>query len=144
MALNLSLPVEQTTRADLILDEGKRLKLYHDSRGIASIGIGRNLVANGISEDEAQLMLTNDMRIAEQGLDLHCPWWRTKKLNVQRVLWNLAFNMGITKLLTFGTFLHLLLIDDIDGAADDLEQTAWFGEVGERGPRMVQRLQGVI
>lgn len=144
MSLSKSLPVETVTRADLVLDEGKRLRLYHDSRGIASIGVGRNLEANGISDAEAEMMLTNDMAAAERGLDLHLPWWRSKKPEVQRVLWNLAFNMGIAKLLTFATFLHLLLVDDIDAAADDLENTAWYDQVGERGPRMVQRLQGLI
>lgn len=142
--LHLSLPVDAATRDDLRLDEGRRLQLYRDSRGNASIGYGRNLDAVGISDEEAEMMLTNDMAAAERGLDLHCPWWRSKNFNVQRVLWNLAFNLGIAKLLTFGTFLHLLLINDINGAADDLERTAWYGQVGERGPRMVQRLTGVI
>jgi lysozyme len=138
------LPLDLTTRDDLRLDEGRRLKAYRDSMGITTIGYGRNLETNGISDAEAELLLTNDMTRAAADLDRLLGWWRAKPPRVQRVLWNLCFNMGIVKLLTFSTFLLLLKSDDIDGASDDLERTLWFKQVGQRGPRMVQRLQGVI
>ena len=42
-------------------NEGLRLKLYFCSEGIATIGYGRNLIDTGISKEEAQLMLENDI-----------------------------------------------------------------------------------
>ena len=45
-------------------NEGLKLKLYFCSEGIATIGYGRNLINTGISKEEAQLMLENDIEKA--------------------------------------------------------------------------------
>ena len=46
---------------ELIRDEGLRLKVYLDSEGIETIGVGRNL-QKGITRDEAMFLLNNDIR----------------------------------------------------------------------------------
>jgi lysozyme len=73
-------------------------------------------------------------------LDAAHPWWRALDAQRQRVMINLGFNLGVPKLSTFNTFLDLMQKHDFEGAATDLEGTAWYEQVGERGPRMVQRL----
>lgn len=139
MSYDLAL-LEADLRADLIVDEGNRLKIYKDSRGFSSIGIGRNLDAEGISQAEASFMLANDMASHETDLDRALPWWRTLDEPRARVVANLCFNMGITKLAAFTGFLGFLQRGDWPGAAADLKTTAWYGQVGLRGPRMVTRL----
>ena len=125
---------------DLDLDEGVRLKLYYDSRDIPSIGCGRNLEAEGISLAEEDFMLANDLASHEADLDRELPWWRQLDEPRARVLVNLCFNMGITTLMEFTTFLGYLKENELELAADDLEHTAWYGQVGQRGPRMIARL----
>lgn len=51
---------------DLIRDEGLRLKPYHCTAGKLTIGYGRNLDDNGISEEEALSMLRNDIATSRQ------------------------------------------------------------------------------
>ena len=63
----------------LMLDEGLRFKVYNDATGLPidfrdyngnpTIGYGRDLIGQGISLDEARLLLTND--IARIEADLH-------------------------------------------------------------------------
>lgn len=132
--------LEADLRADLIVDEGDRLKPYKDSRGFLSIGIGRNLTSEGISQVEAAYLLANDMASHEADLDRALPWWRTLDEPRARVLANLCFNMGIATLVTFKGFLALMQKGDWQGAANDLKSTAWYNEVGLRGPRTIARL----
>lgn len=126
---------------DLKVDEGVMLKPYKDTAGKITIGIGRNLTDDGISQAEMLVLYNTDIMMVTTDLDADLTWWREKPDNVQRVLINLCFNMGWTKLSAFHTFLQLIEQDDIEGAIADLEGTAWFGEVGLRGPRMVARLR---
>jgi lysozyme len=96
-------------RSDLTRDEALRLKPYRDSVGKLSIGVGRNLDDKGISEAEAEFMLTNDITEHLALLDKYLPWWRTLDEARQLALANLAFNLGVGpsaeqplgKLLTF-------------------------------------------
>ena len=127
--------------ADLTTDEGIRYKPYVDTTGNLTIGVGRNLTVNGITVGEMNLMLTNDIGMAVAGLDAHLSWWRDLDQPRQRVMINLAFNMGVNELETFGTFLSLMQAKNYDGAANDLAGTLWYGQVGQRGARMIARLR---
>lgn len=49
--------------------EGLRGKPYHCSQKFLTIGYGRNLETRGITEDEAEEMLLNDLSDVEQALD---------------------------------------------------------------------------
>lgn len=125
---------------ELIVDEGKRLKPYKDTHGNVSIGIGRNLSGVGISEKECQDMFVDDCISAISALDTYINWWRSSPPNVQRVLINLCFNMGWQKFSAFHQFLQLVQAGDYEAAANDLQSTTWWSQVGGRGPRMVNRL----
>ena len=58
------LPIVNSCKIYITENEGLRLKLYFCSEGIATIGYGRNLIDTGISKEEAQLMLKNDIEKA--------------------------------------------------------------------------------
>lgn len=126
---------------DLKQDEGYRLKPYLDTVKKISIGIGRNLSDVGLSDIEVMSLYNNDIAVVTACLDTHIIWWRTKPDNIQRALINLCFNMGWTKFSAFTTFLKMVEADDIEGACSDLQDTAWFDQVGLRGPRMIARLR---
>jgi len=129
-------------QAELTVDEGRNLRLYVDSRGYASIGIGRNLTSNGITAAECEAMFQHDVDEAVADLDHFIPWWRTLPPARQRVMVNLTFNMGWPTLSTFRRFLARMEQQDWAGAAAELRASQWWHQVGERGPRMVARLVG--
>lgn len=80
----------------LLIDEGKRLKVYRDSKGIPTIGIGRNLEARGISESECNFMVINDINQTIEDFETTFTKETRKRLsqNQQMGLMNLIFNMG--------------------------------------------------
>jgi lysozyme len=81
-------------RAELIRDEGVRLKPYRDSQGKLTIGTGHNLDDVGISLEESDLLLLHDIEHTLEALDAELPTWRTLNPIRQRVIVNMAFNLG--------------------------------------------------
>lgn len=129
-------------QSEVAEDEGKELHLYKDSEGFTTVGVGRNIQANGISEDECALMFRNDCARSIRDLDAHAAWWRATPPHVQRVLINLCFNMGWPRLSGFVNTLAYMKAGNFPQAAANLKQSKWWTQVGERGPRMVARLLG--
>jgi lysozyme len=125
--------------AELTQDEGKERIPYVDSRGHLSGGVGRNL-GKGFSDDEIALMFANDKRDAVHDLDANAAWWRTLMPQHQRVMINLTFNMGWPVLSQFKRFLAAMKLGNWTVAAAELKDSAWWGQVGTRGPRVVARL----
>ena len=63
-------------RSMLVLHEGLRLRPYKCTAGKMTIGVGRNLDDNGITQAEAFALLENDIIAVEADLDRTWPWWR--------------------------------------------------------------------
>lgn len=118
-------------RAELIRDEDLKLKPYRDTAGKLSIGIGRNLDDVGISKEEAIYLYNNDVAQVEKDLDTNLSWWRTLSETRQRVLTNMCFNLGITKLLKFKNTLALIQAGNYSGAAFAMMQSKWADQVGD-------------
>ena len=55
-------------------EEGRRLKFYFDTRGIPSIGIGRNLRDVGLTGNEVTYLFRNDIDRVGQELNDNLPW----------------------------------------------------------------------
>ena len=88
-------------RLELVRDEGIRLRPYTDAVGKLSIGCGRNLTDVGITTAEVEVLLEHDIDVAIAELDRTQPWWTRLDGVRQRVLVNMAFNMGMPRLLGF-------------------------------------------
>jgi lysozyme len=123
-------------------DEGYRQFPYHDTEGVLTIGIGRNLRDKGISEEEAEYLLGNDIAEAETGCEREFAFWYALPVEAQLVLICLAFNMGLNGLLTFEKMITHLSRAEYQSAADELENSRWAHQVGlMRRERMVQMLR---
>lgn len=122
-------------------DEGIRLKPYQDSVGKTTIGIGRNLDDVGISEVEAEFMLQNDIRKAENELAEHLPWTKDMDEVRRAVLVNMAFNMGIHGLLGFKNTLALIQQMSYTDASVQMLQSKWAEQVGPRAHRLALQLE---
>jgi len=124
-------------RQELIRDEGLRLLPYTDTVGKLTIGVGRNLTDKGISNEEARLLLDSDIKEHLKLLDDNLEWWRIMSENRQRVLANLAFNMG-NKLFTFTNTLRAMKEGRISDAAEGLRNSLWAKQVGLRAVRLIK------
>lgn len=128
-------------KAQLVIDEGDRDFPYKDTVNNLSIGIGRNLTSVGISQDEKELMLANDVGRAEVAAVNIFPAFYSLSDNRKAALANLAFNMGQATLATFTGFVGLVNAGSWDAAADDLLGTKYAQEVGARAQRIAALLR---
>ena len=128
-------------KQDLKLDEGLKLKPYHCTADKLTIGIGRNLADVGISEDEAMILLENDIKSAYGALDRNVKWWRKMHEPAQRALCNMCFNLGITRLLKFKKMLSALERGDYHTAADEALNSKWAKQVGSRADRIANLIR---
>ena len=85
----------------LIKNEGLVCQPYHCSAGKLTIGVGRNLDANGISEDEAMYLLENDIKRVIASLDKNWSVWRQLPIPCQEIAIDCTFQMGITGWMNF-------------------------------------------
>lgn len=116
--------------------EGVRLFPYRDTLGNLTIGCGRNLSSKGVSKEESDEMLLNDIVDTEKQLDVWLPWWRDKSENANLVLMDMCFNMGIETLLKFKRFLTALKKDDIKTAKEEMMDSIWAKQVGQRAKNL--------
>lgn len=123
---------------DLIRDEGLRLKPYVDTAGKTSIGVGRNLDDVGISNEEARAMLNADIDRTESGLRRSFSWFLTAPEPVQRGLTNMAFNVGVFRLMGFQKMLTALAAMDYETAAREALASKWATQVGDRAVRIAE------
>lgn len=125
----------------LVRDEGLELKPYTDTVGKLTIGVGRNLDDNGITEDEAIYMLRGDIQRSRQELSkFH--WWRNLDTERRDVLVNMHFNLGLPRLLTFKNMIAALEFGDYKTAADEMLDSKWADQVGERAVRLAKIMRG--
>ena len=148
--------------AELVRDEGEKLKAYKDTRGKWTIGIGHNLddcgtaplnrtiadvLANGITQDECDQLFAWDIERTEKDLDRALPWWRALDPVRQRVILNMCFNMGIGSaklghgLLSFTSTLNFIHLGEYSQAADGMLNTLWAKEVGIRAQRLADMMR---
>jgi lysozyme len=135
--------------ARLIRDgEGLRLKVYDDASGKPvtagsalaghpSIGYGRNLAGKGISESEADAMLAEDLvdaeEIARGFIGGHV--WSALSDARRAVLTDMAHNLGAGRLYGFVLLRAAIMRQDWRQAAAEIEDSAYFRQVGRRGVR---------
>lgn len=143
--------------AQLMLDEGIRLQAYRDPSGYLTVGVGRNLDTNPLSDaeiaiighdartlpitrEQALFLLHKDEMKAISDISDQFSWWATLDEVRARAIVDLVFNMGIAKFLTFNNFIKLMQESEYEDAGDDLSNTAWYDEVGDRGPRIANMI----
>jgi len=85
----------------LVRHEGLVCHLYKCTADKNTIGVGRNLDVNGISEDEALYMLDNDIKRVQEELTKNWGCWRTMPEKARMVCIDMTFQMGITGFMKF-------------------------------------------
>ena len=112
--------------------EGLKLKPYKCTADKLTIGVGRNLEDVGISEEEAEMLLQNDIQRATVQIQREFPW--TTELDEVRfaALINFTFNVGIGTVGKFVNAMALLRDGNYDMAADEFLNSRWAKQVGQR------------
>jgi lysozyme len=126
--------------------EGLRLEPYKCSEGYLTIGFGRNLETNGISEAEAEFMLLNDLLMVEGELKDE-GWYNQLDETRRAVVLNMAFNLGKPTLLKFKKFIGALSDDDYETASKEMVtgsnggESKWASQVGKRAYELADQMR---
>ena len=122
-------------------EEGLVLKPYRCSQGYLTIGYGRNLEAKGISSSEACMMLANDLSEAIHNCERHILYFRALPDNVQEVLVDMCFNLGIWGLLQFKRMLKAISLQDYETAKKEMLDSKYAKQVPSRARRNAELLK---
>ncbi len=131
--------------ANLILKyESYRSQPYDDQtgktvlapEGKVTIGIGRNISDKGISFDEANFLLANDIKEVSGRLQLNFPWFGKLDDVRQAVLIDMGFNLGIQGLYDFKNTLELIAAGKYKDASTEMLKSKWASQVGQRASEL--------
>jgi lysozyme len=105
--------------------EGLKLKPYVCLVKKLTIGYGRNLQDKGISKNEAELLLENDLFNIKLILEDKIKFFYSLDDVRQNVLIEMAYNMGVTGLLKFKNTLNYLKNKDYEKASIEMLDSQW-------------------
>lgn len=121
--------------------EGFRAKPYKCTAGKITIGYGRNIEDNGVTEKEAELMLENDMAWAAKDALYLFPNMESLNEARQSVLINMAFNLGKVRLSGFRKFREAVEKRDFPAAAKEMLDSAWSTQVKGRAIELAKMME---
>lgn len=141
--------------------EGEYLVVYKDSRGTPTVGVGFNLrradartqlaavgadyqkVLKGearLTKAQSQKLLDICLAEAEQRARAFCQSFDDQPPAVRVLLIDMAFNLG-NRLRQFKRFQAALAARDYDKAAQEIQDSKWYTQVGRRGRAHIKTLK---
>ena len=127
----------------LMIDEGS---VTNDSgRHIAylcpadkwTIGYGIEVQDHGLSEKEAENLLRQRVMVVVDEVHMNYPFIKSAPLPIKLSFYNMAYNLGITRLSKFKKMIAALEATDYLTASEEAKDSQWYSQVGERAERIV-------
>jgi len=138
---------------ELEIDEGCKYEIYLDHLGYPTFGVGHLVLesdpeygwevgasvdthrVNEAFEDDVQNVLTDCEKLYVQ--------WEHLPEEAQRVIANMMFNMGLTRLSKFKGMKRGIDARDWNAAADEMVDSRWYRQVTNRADRLVERMRNI-
>ena len=138
-------------REELEIDEGCKYEIYLDHLGYPTFGIGHLVVERDPEygkeigtyvpeyrvikafKQDIETVLSDCNRLYEDFEDL--------PEEAQRVIANMMFNMGYTRLSKFRGMKRGVDARDWNDAADEMVDSRWYNQVTNRATRLVERMR---
>ena len=137
---------------DVERHEGKVNRIYLDSEGLATFGIGHLVtksdpesnkpVGTPVSERRVMQAYVKDLNDAINDCYKIFPLLDEYPEPVQRVLVNMTFNLGQTRLSKFKNMIRAVKALNWDKAADEMIDSRWYRQVKSRGVELVKLMRG--
>jgi len=134
-------------KAKIITEEGLIKKVYKDTLGFLTFGVGHNIEDNpipphilatllngditlGISQ-----LLSHDLHSVIHSLDTYLKWWDKLPSDAKIVLVDMCFNLGIKRLLRFRKMIKHLKNSEWEKASSELMKSRYSKQVPNRARR---------
>ena len=124
--------------------EGVRSHAYKCSEDMITVGVGRNIDENGglgLSEDEIDYLLKNDITRVRQELTDAYFWFPALNEARQDAMIDISFNLGMTRLRGFVKAIEAMSREQFDIAADEFMDSRWSQQVGNRAVEVTEMIR---
>lgn len=167
--VNTEPPVPETNFNSNLRDmiarhEGSSSRMYRDSENIPTVGIGFNLerrdardilrrvsanydaVLSGqesLSAEQIDALFEINLNEAIRYAEQQVPNLQQLPQTVQEIVIDMMFNLGPTRFSKFVKFKQALARGDYQRAADEMVDSQWYGQVGDRAEELVGMMRSV-
>ena len=134
-------------------DEGEVLEVYLDHLGYPTIGIGHLVRAEdeefgkpprtAITAERSRELFARDIQSAIEDCERLYGQWHNWPEEVQRIMVNMCFNLGATRLEKFRQMRFHLSQHQWRQAAAEGRDSKWYRQVTNRAERLMTRLENV-
>ena len=120
-------------KAEIKRHEGEVLEIYMDSLGYKTLGVGHLC-----QPEDPEYSWEVGTAVSQEVVDMYYDSDFNKHLleAIQRVIVNMCFNLGGTRLSKFKNMLAACKKHDWDEMARQMEDSRWFGQVGRRSKEL--------
>ncbi len=141
--MNPSDPIFLECLVQIKQDEGFRNLAYVCPAGALTIGYGRNIDTGGagITEEEGQVLLSNDITACDDDLRKVFPNWDTLSVRVRATLVNLRFQLGPARFRAFRKMVAAIQNGDLVEAAKELRDSNLARQTPARTLRRADELE---
>ena len=143
----------QKFREELEYDEGCKYEIYNDHLGYPTFGIGHLVidsdpeygegVGTPVSEDRVISAFEEDIMGVLSDCERLYPDFERLPEDAQRIIANMMFNMGYTRLSKFKGMKRGVNARDWNTAADEMVDSRWYKQVTNRAERLVKRMREI-
>ena len=144
----------EALREQLKIDEGVKYEIYKDHLGYPTFGIGHLITENDpehgepdgteISEDRVNEVFATDVAKFVSESKILFPDLDDLPDVAQQVIVNMAFNMGRPRLSKFKNFIAGVNDRDWTRAAEEMMDSRWATQVGDRAIRLRNQILTLI
>lgn len=129
---------------ELEYEEGNVAHVYQDHLGFWTIGIGflvDKRKGGKLYPEEIAFIFQNRMNKKYEELDQRIPWFHRLDDARQRVLMQMAYQMGTDGLLGFVNTLKMVEAGDYQGAAKGMLNSKWAKQTPDRARRLSKMME---
>ena len=140
-------------RKELERDEGVKYEVYLDHLGYPTLGIGHLItdddpecgasVGTKVDSDRVQEAFEADVETVLSDCERLYVQFEHLPEEVQLIVANMMFNMGLTRLSKFKGMKRCVDARDWEWAADEMVDSKWYKQVNKRADRLVVRMRSV-
>ena len=123
--------------------EGVESHVYRCSAGFETIGAGRNISKSGLglSDDEVDYLLENDIVRVIKELSSEYPWFKDLDDVRKDAIIDISFNLGATRLRGFKRALAAMEVADYTTAAKEFLDSKWSRDVKGRATELCYMIE---
>ena len=128
---------KEIVKEQLKKHEGFRAKPYYCTADKLTIGYGTNLDARGVTREEAEILMMNEVDDCIRALKRKIPDIYNNVNEYRRaVLINMCYNLGIAGLMTFKQTLKHIQEGNYNLASKGMLNSKWATQVGNRAKEL--------